>query len=186
MECDGADDVLKRIASLLEAIGIPFMIAGSFATRAHGVERATQDLDIVIDPDLAQLEALCDAMPRAAYHGDAKAAREALRVRGTFNIVDFATALRIDFIVRKDRPFSRGELARKVTMDLLGIRVPVVSAEDTIVAELEWSKESGGSETQRRNVAGILAKQRGSLDLAYVKHWVKELGLAEEWAPFEA
>lgn len=185
MRGEGAEDTLKRIAAALDEVGIPFMIAGSFATKAHGVPCAMQDLDVIVDPEPAQLEALLAALPRDAYHVDVDAARDALRERGIFNIVDLATAWRVDFIVLKDRPFSRGELARRVSTDLLGVPVLVVSAEDTIVAELEWSKQSGGSETQRRNVAGILASRRPSLDLAYVRRWVQELGLSEEWAPFD-
>ncbi len=185
MRGDGAEDTLKRIAAALDEVGIPFMVAGSFATKAHGVPCAMQDLDVVVDPEPAQLEALLAALPRDAYHVDVDAARDALRERSIFNIVDLATAWRVDFIVLKDRPFSRGELARRISTDVLGVPVLVVSAEDTIVAELEWSKQSGGSETQRRNVAGILASRGPSLDLAYVRRWVQELGLSEEWAPFD-
>lgn len=177
-----AEDVLRRMVGLLDDTGIPFMIAGSFASNAHGTPRATQDLDIVIDPAPPMLEALLERLPQGAYHVDRDAAREALRSRGIFNIVDLATAWRVDFIVRKDRPFSRAELARRVAVDLHGVPVFVASAEDTIVAELEWSKESAGSETQLRNVAGIMAARGTALDLAYVQRWVDELGLAGEWA----
>lgn len=182
MAASGIEELLPRIVGLLDDVKIPFMIAGSFATNAHGVVRPTQDLDIVVDPDRASLEALLEAMPRASYHGDAEAARKALRDRSAFSVVDLATAARIDIIVKKDRAFSRAEMERRVAMELHGVPVFVASAEDTIVAELEWSQRSGGSETQLRNVAGILASRKGSLDLAYVKHWVDELGLAAEWA----
>ena len=76
-------------------------------------------------------------------------------------------------------------MERRVPIDLSGVTAFVVSAEDTVVAELEWSKLNGGSETQLRNVAGILARRDAALDLAYVKRWVDELGLAAEWAKAE-
>lgn len=174
-------ELLSRVVAVLNDTGVPFMIAGSFASRTHGVERATQDLEIVIDPSTATLDALIDALPRASYHGDAAEARQALVERSEFSVVDLATASRIDFIVKKDRPFSRAEMERRVPIDLAGVTAFVVSAEDTIVAELEWSKLNGGSETQLRNAAGILARRDAALDLAYVKRWVDELGLAAEW-----
>lgn len=176
------EDLLPRVVGVLDAVGVPYMIAGSVASNVHGVERSRSDLDIVIDPDPATLEALVDALPRSAYHGSAEAAREALRNRSSFTVVDFATATRIDFIVKKDRPFSRAEMDRRVRVDLHGCSVYIVSAEDTIVAELEWSMQQGGSVTQLRNAADILAGRGDALDRAYVERWVGELGLAGEWA----
>lgn len=180
------EDVLPRIVRILDEVRVPYMIAGSVASNVHGAERPRSDLDIVIDPDTATLEALVEALPRSAYHGFADAAREALRARTAFSVVDFATATRIDFIVKKDRPFSQVEMDRRVRVELHGCSVSVVSAEDTIVAELEWSKQQGGSETQIRNVAGILASRGDALDRAHIERWVEELGLAAEWAQASA
>ncbi|MGZ6090173.1 MAG: hypothetical protein ACXWUE_42325, partial [Polyangiales bacterium] len=129
---------------------------------------------------------LVEALPRSAYHGSADAAREALRARTSFTVVDFATATRIDFIMKKDRVFSRLEMERRVRVELYGCSMYFVSAEDTVVAELEWSKQQGGSLTQIRNAAGILACRGEALDRAYIERWVEELGLAEEWAKASA
>ena len=57
----------------------------------------------------------------------------------------------------------------------------VASPEDTIVSKLEWSKLAGGSERQRRDVAGVLSSTGDRIDLAYVERWVAELDLSEEW-----
>lgn len=49
------------------------------------------------------------------------------------------------------------------------------------MAKLEWSKQSDGSERQRRDVAGILAIVGQELDRAYVERWITNLDLADEW-----
>jgi hypothetical protein len=36
--------LLDRVVRILEGAGVPFMIAGSFASTAHGLPRTTQDL----------------------------------------------------------------------------------------------------------------------------------------------
>ncbi|MEW5852670.1 MAG: hypothetical protein AB2A00_28050 [Myxococcota bacterium] len=54
-----------------------------------------------------------------------------------------------------------------------------------IVAKLEWSKLSGGSQRQRRDVVGILTVQT-ALDIPYIEHWVRDPGLDEEWAAVRA
>lgn len=175
--------LLERLVRLLDAAGIPFMIAGSFASAAHGLPRTTQDLDIVIDPaNEHALEALVRSMPAEDYYVDADAARDALRRRAMFNVIDQASGWKVDFIVRKNRAFSRDEFSRRAQFSLLDVPVWVASPEDTIVAKLEWSKQSGGSERQRRDVAGILVTLGEDLDRSYVERWVQTLDLADEWS----
>ncbi len=174
--------LLERLVRLLDEAGVPFMIAGSFASAAHGLPRTTQDLDVVIDPPSpAALEALVRSMSPDQYYVDADAARDALRRRSMFNVVDQASGWKVDFIVRKNRAFSRDEFSRRMECSLLDVRVFIASPEDTIVAKLEWSKQSGGSERQRRDVAGIVATMGHELNVAYVERWVAELDLAAEW-----
>jgi len=78
------------------------MVAGSFASTAHGIPRTTQGVDMVIDPP------------------------------------------------------SPAEL------------------------------NAGGSERQRRDVAGILATARTELDREYVERWVGDLDLADVWQAAQA
>jgi hypothetical protein len=173
---------LARLVQLLDAAEIPFMIAGSFASTAHGLPRTTQDLNIVMDPaDDAALDALVGSMGPDEYYVDADTARDALRDRSMFNVVDLASGWKVDFIVRKNREFSRSEFSRRMELTLLGVRVFVASAEDTIVAKLEWSKSSGGSERQRRDIAGILVTMGEQLDRSIIERWVRALALDDEW-----
>jgi hypothetical protein len=99
-----------------------------------------------------------------------------------FNVIDHASGWKVDFIVRKNRAFSRDEFARRMPITLLDVPVFVASPEDTIVAKVEWSQQSGGSERQRRDVAGIVATMGEQLDREYVERWVRDLGLEDEWA----
>ena len=174
--------LLERVVRLLDAAGVPFMIAGSFASAAHGLPRATQDLDLVVDPPAPQaLEAFVRSLSPDEYYVDADAVRDALRRRSMFNVVDHASGWKVDFIIRKNRPFSRDEFARRMKFVLFDVAVHIASPEDTIVAKLEWSKQSGGSERQRRDVAGILATVGQQLDRAHVERWVHDLDLLDEW-----
>jgi hypothetical protein len=174
--------LLERVVRALDGAGVPFMVAGSFASAAHGTPRTTQDLDIVIDPPSdAALEKLIGAMPSESYYIDADMARDASRRRSMFNVIDLATGWKVDFIFRKNRGFSREEFARRIPLSMLGVAVYVATAEDTIVAKLEWSVQSGGSERQRRDVAGIVATTADALDRDYLERWVRDLGLEAEW-----
>lgn len=51
-------DVLKRVIAALEARSVEYAIFGAVALSLHGIVRATQDLDIFIAPDRANVERL--------------------------------------------------------------------------------------------------------------------------------
>jgi hypothetical protein len=175
---------LAVLAQALDGAGVPFMLAGSFASSMHGAPRATQDIDLVIDPTFESLDGLLALLPSERLYVDADVARDEFRRRGQFNVIDLDTGWKADFIFRKARRFSRSELDRRVTLNVLGLRVPVASAEDTILAKLEWAK-LGESERQLRDVRGILEVRGGSLDRAYLERWLDELGVRDLWRRVE-
>jgi hypothetical protein len=176
-----AGEFLARLAELLDAAEIPYMIAGSFASTFHGIARATQDLDLVVDPTRTALETLLSSLSPDVYYVDPDTARDALQRRSQFNVIDMGTAWKAYLIIRKARPFSIEELARRQPVELLGTRTYVAAAEDSIIAKLEWAKQSD-STRQLRDVAGIVAIREQSLDLDYVERWVRALALETEWA----
>jgi hypothetical protein len=45
-----AAGLLEQVVQALDAAGIPRMLVGSFASSTHGAPRATQDIDLVVDP----------------------------------------------------------------------------------------------------------------------------------------
>ena len=102
-----------------------------------------------------------------------------------FNVIDTASGLKADFIVRKARPFSAVELQRSREAAVLGTPVPVATAEDTILSKLEWSK-AGESDRQYRDALGIAALRRGQLDWVYLERWAAELDVREELSRLRA
>lgn len=65
-------------------------------------------------------------------------------------------------------------------MPVLQVETPTATAEDTIIAKLEWAKV-GSSERQLRDVAGILRVRAAQLETSYIERWVEELELREQW-----
>ncbi|MFH0751717.1 MAG: hypothetical protein V2B17_07765, partial [Chloroflexota bacterium] len=101
--------LLAGTIAQLERAGVPYMITGSVASSYHGEPRATRDLDIVIDPDPGGINRLVGELEAAGLYVDAEAALHALDDRTQFNAIDAATGWKVDFLVRRDRPFSREE-----------------------------------------------------------------------------
>jgi hypothetical protein len=169
----------------LDAAGIPYMVAGSFASTFHGIPRTTQDIDMIIEPSGSKLKVFVAALPPKEYYVSEDAALDALRHQSQFNVIDMATGWKADLIVRKSRPFSAEEFRRRVSARLLGLEVFVATPEDTILAKLEWAAMSG-SERQLRDVGGVIDVKRGELDLAYIERWAGELGVADLWRKVSA
>ena len=173
-------DLLSEAIGRLDRTGIPYMVTGSLASTYHGEPRATRDIDVVIDPGPEALERLVDGLEADGFYVDREAARVALRDRTQFNAIG-EEAAKLDFIIRKDRPFSVEEFRRRRRVELLGTSGFIASAEDLIVAKLEWAAATG-SERQLRDVAGMLAVAGNTIDEAYLNRWITALGLTETWA----
>lgn len=173
--------LLTRLSEILDRAQISYMLTGSYASSVHGTPRASQDVDIVIAPNRPQLLALLKLLPDTEYYVSDEAALDALVRRNQFNVVDFATGWKVDFIIAKDREFSRTEFERRRLVELDGLALYFASPEDVLIAKLEWAK-LGASSRQIEDAAGIIALQGDQLDTAYVRHWVDALGLQEQWA----
>jgi hypothetical protein len=177
--------LLAGTIAQLDRAGVPYMITGSIASSYHGEPRATRDLDIVIDPDPGGIIRLVGEVEAAGMYVDAEAALHALDDRTQFNAIDATTGWKVDFVVRKERPFSRVEFGRRIRANLLGTPAWIASPEDTIIAKLEWAV-AGGSDLQLRDVASMLDIGGESLDLAYIERWVADLGLHAAWSRAQA
>ncbi len=172
--------LLDEMVGALIAADIPFMLTGSFAAAVHGAGRATMDVDFVIDPDAAALDAFVQDVLRTGRYVSPDAAREALTERSMFNIVDVESGWKIDLIIRKDRAFSRSEFSRRCTLALGSLRLPVTTVEDLVLAKLEWAR-LGGSARQLEDVRALVQAAGQSFDHEYVAQWIDPLGVGDEW-----
>ncbi|KAB2900027.1 MAG: nucleotidyltransferase family protein [Kofleriaceae bacterium] len=173
-------ETLRWLVAALEQAAVPYMVVGSFASSVYGRPRTTHDLDVVIDPTAASLDAFLGALDMDRFYVDADVARDALRRRTMFNVIDSTTGWKVDLVIRKQRPFSVEEFRRKQSGTILGVPVQLATAEDVVIAKLEWAL-AGGSARQLDDVRGILAAHGDRLDLAYVTAWAETLGLADIW-----
>jgi len=173
-------EVFRRVTAALGQAGIPYMLTGSFACAYYGVPRTSQDIDLVIEADPTQLQAFFKLLPSNEYYADLAAALTAQKQRSLFNVIDLKTGWKIDLIFRKSRRFSEEEFSRRKEVVLQGVAVSAATAEDVVLAKLEWAKLAQ-SERQIEDVAGILAMSGSSLDQTYLEKWIAELGLAVQW-----
>ncbi len=168
-------EFLRAIVGLLDASRIPYMVAGSMASTFHGEPRMTRDIDLVVEPTAETIGHFAESLDRSRYY--AEDLRAALRRRDMANVLDTTSGWKADLIIRKDRPFSRKEFERRTPADLDGHQIYVATAEDTVLAKLEWRADSG-FEQQWRDVIAVIETQE--LDLGYMRFWAAQLQVSDE------
>ena len=95
-----------------------------------------------------------------------------------FNVIHLETGFKVDFIIRKSRPFSKEEFSRREKSILLGKPRWFATPEDVVLAKLEWSK-LGESERQFLDAVSVAKVQGENLDRSYLEKWAKELVIEE-------
>jgi len=165
-------DVLEDITATLDRLQIQYMLTGSFAMAFYAKPRMTRDIDIVLAIRREDVAALQASLAND-YYLDPDAARDAIDQQRLFNLMHFATGLKIDFIVRKSSAYRRTEFDRRQRVRLGSLEVWVVSREDLILSKLEWAKQTN-SELQRNDIRQLL---EDSLDSAYLRQWAHILSV---------
>ena len=175
------EDLFRRISSLLEQSGIPYMLTGSFASSVYGMSRGSADIDFVIAADESDIRRLLNQLPEKDFYSELNQALEACQSKSMFNIIDKITGLKIDFIFLKSRSFSQEEFRRRKQAIVWGISLYIATPEDIVISKLEWAK-LGKSSRQIEDAAGIIKVRTDELDISYIEKWVTELGLSAEWS----
>ena len=171
------EEALQFLLGKLDELGIDYMITGSFASNMQGVPRATQDADVVIHCSRKSLEKFVASLG-SDFYVSLDAAEDALKREGIFNVIHLETAFKIDLIIRKSRSFSKEEFSRRQRGNFLGQSRCFATAEDIILAKLEWAK-IGGSERQFNDALNVARVRRDDLDWSYLQKWAKELEIRE-------
>ena len=175
-------EVLRRVVQVLDGLGIPYVIGGSFASSAYGEARSTRDADLVVELRLDQVEALASRL-ESDFYISRDAISEAIRNRMSFNAIHLESMFKVDFFVLGPSAFDLEEFRRRVSrpVEELGGQTWIIKTpEDTVLRKLEWYRSGGEvSDQQWRDVLGVLAVWRGRLDEAYLDQWAAALRVSD-------
>jgi hypothetical protein len=170
------------VVDALESLGVRYHLGGSLASSIHGVPRQTQDVDIVVALDAADVHELVTRLGES-FHADPAGAREAIRARGSFNLIHLESGIKADLFSCGDQPFDIEEFSRGRS-ELVSVdperRIFVKSPEDTILRKLRWYRDGGeASDRQWVDVLGVVRAQGARLDREYLRRWASELQVAD-------
>ena len=167
-------EVLAIVTARLEAAQIAYMLTGSFAMSYYATPRMTRDVDLVVALDESDCGRVTELFS-ADFYVDEDAVRSAVKTERMFNLMHFASAIKLDFIVRKSSEYRQLEFSRRQQAIVGSVHLWIVSCEDLILSKLVWSRDAA-SELQRRDARALL---QGSVDRVYLAKWATALGVAD-------
>jgi hypothetical protein len=169
-------DVLKLVVERLQRADIPYMISGSIALNYYAQPRLKRDIDIVVALRRADAERIINLFAEDFYI-DADAVCSAIAQLGMFNIIHYDHVLKVDFIVRQGTPYRQEGFARRIAVEIEGVTMWLVTAEDLLLSKLVWAAESQ-SEMQLQDVRNLI-RSGVDLDWTYIERWAHELTVGE-------
>jgi hypothetical protein len=173
---------LRPVIQALDRLHVRHFLGGSVASSAHGVARASLDVDVVAELEADHIDRLAEALG-GRYYVPAEQMRRAVAERRSFNLIHLATMFKIDVFVSKGRPFDQ-LAASRAQLQPIGTasdawECRIASPEDTVLAKLEWFRLGGGvSERQWWDVMGLL-KVHADADRDYLRQWAPALDVAD-------
>lgn len=174
-------ELLAFLTESLNVLGIPYAIGGSLASSVCGIFRATAGSDLIVDLKEAEVGDLLRALG-SDWYGDRGHIVSCLRRGRAFKLVHIGTSVKFDLFPATTR-FHQLQLQRATASTLSddadAPEFLVTSAEDILLAKLQWFRMGGEvSERQWSDILGIVQIQR-SLNLDYLRQWAEELGVTD-------
>jgi hypothetical protein len=161
------------------------MVVGSIGAMIYGEPRLTRDLDVVLVLKPHDLETFRAAFSEAEFYlPPVVILSQEFQQHGQFNLIDLASSLKIDCMLRKPSPHGMAEFARRIRQAFLpDLQVWVAAPEDIIIKKLQFYRE-GRSDKHLGDIRGILVHTK--VDRDYIERWTKDLGLSTFWEQVNA
>jgi hypothetical protein len=175
-------EVTFLVIEVFEKLGINYLIGGSLASGIHGEPRFTRDADLLADIKSEHIDPLYN-MLAPEFNIAKEAIQDTLRYRSSFCVIHFQSLFKVDIFVPKPRQFDEQQFQRRslhVMTTNPERRAYVATAEDTILAKLEWYRLGNEISEQRwRDILGIFKANQGGLDVHYMESTAKQLGVLD-------
>ena len=163
--------VFQTVVAFLDEHKIPYMVIGGLTMSIWGEGRATHDADfkVVIDTSLDEFRKLIlDRFPERPTNIPAH--KKSQYVLQIWAAPDVAADLLVSIF-----DYEKEAVRRAATTEIFGIPTRVCTAEDFIIHKVIANREKDWLD-----VPQVLYRQRGKLDIKYIRHWLMQFAEALE------
>jgi predicted nucleotidyltransferase len=163
---------LQHLKGFLEKEGIPYMIIGGVANAVWGRPRATYDVDLKVilgERSIAEFGEHVGQYFRLR-RDDAISFAQRVYVLLIYATEQVPADLGLAFL-----PYEVQAIERAVSIDIMGVVVPVCAPEDLVIHKAISEREKDWLDIQ-----GILIRQQDRLDQNYIDEWLIQFAEALE------
>ncbi|MBI2900519.1 MAG: hypothetical protein HYY17_10055 [Planctomycetes bacterium] len=173
------DNVVGLVLDRLDALGVEYMVVGSYASNLYGRPRSSFDADLVVRVPGEKVEPFVRAfLPDFAVEPDGL--RRDLESGSAFNLIPYDALFKIDIVPLRRTPFAEEEFRRRRQVRALDRAIWIASPEDVILSKLHWYRRGGEvSGRQVEDARDVYAVQKDVLDDGYMNRWADELGVRD-------
>ena len=161
---------LKKIVDILKKEDIDYMVVGGFAVSYHNRSRTTNDIDLILQIYPHHVRQILAYFPD--WKGFEEPFMESVKMGMLFNITDFETGIRYDFMTYQDSDYQWSAFERREEVEFLGTKCHICSKEDLVISKLQWYNLNQ-SEKQWEDIQFLLLDKE--LDREYLHIWSKKL-----------
>ncbi len=166
--------VTKKALRALEEAKIPYMIVGGLAANYYGFPRATIDVDLAVKLEGEGVDRLIKAVKKANFEISEPEVREMVKAGDRFVMACPKSGYRVDFWLAKT-DHEREAIERRRQVQIFGVRTWACSPEDLVLAKLDIGR---GKDVD--DALGVLHRQKGKLDMRYLKLRAERLGISRK------
>jgi hypothetical protein len=190
-EQSGFPEFARLVLDALTAADIEYLIGGSVALWAWGMERTTKDFDLVVNLPFEQIYRLSKELERRNMLVPPDIMVDLLlQPEGDLpiNAIHLDSGYKAElFLLRPGDIFRKNALARRKLVELgppLG-QVYVHAPEDLILNKIHYYSLSYQTK-HLSDIASVMAISRDLVDLDYITQWCALLGLTDTWQEMQA
>ena len=165
-------DLLAALTDVLRRRRVRWYVFGAQAVLVHGRPRLTEDVDVTVEADAAEVGRLVAALRRAGFTSRVSGVAAFAARAHVIPLLHRKTGIPLDLVVAGSG-LEQEFLARAVVVDIGGIRVPVIAPDDLII-----TKVIAGRAKDLEDANGILAAHRDRLDVRRVRSVLGEVDAA--------
>jgi hypothetical protein len=160
-----------QVVKALDEISAPYMIVGAFGGYPFGITRVTFDIDILVDLQEADFEALSQKFPLPRYYADPEMMRNSVQMGIMFNLIDTNEGIKADLVPLKREPDYQLAFERRVRREFVdpagnSFSAWVAQPTDIIIGKLNAWNEGRSDKHPKDIYAMLVFDLSGSSDIA--------------------